>query len=155
MITKQKEKGRRTMINYVNESPHDQLTLGSEHAAGYDIRAFIDEAYVTLEPGERAVIHTGLYVELPNDIEMQIRPRSGLALKGLSVANSPGTVDADYRGEVGVILMNNATEPFTIHDGDRIAQAVFNKVEHLPMQEVALLSKTERGAGGFGHTGVK
>lgn len=125
-------------------------TTGS---AGMDIRAFIKEA-VTIQPGGRALIPTGLRVAIPEGYEMQIRPRSGLALKhGICVLNSPGTVDSDYRGEIGIILANLSDTPFVINDGDRIAQmvvAAYSRVEWEPVQE---LPETERGAGGFGHTG--
>jgi dUTP pyrophosphatase len=109
-----------------------------------------------LKPLERALIKTGLYMELPVGFECQVRPRSGLALKkGITVLNSPGTIDADYRGEVGVILINLSSEEFIVEDGERIAQLVFAKVEQAKWEQTALLTETERGAGGFGSTGVK
>ncbi len=127
----------------------------TEHAAGMDLLAAIDEP-VVLKPNERAVIPTGLYVELPPGHEMQIRGRSGLALKhGITLANGVGTIDADYRGEVGVILINRGDQPFTINRGDRIAQAVVSKYEAVQWSPVDEISETGRGAGGFGSTGGK
>ena len=126
----------------------------SEQAAGMDIRCNIAEP-VVLQPLERKLLPTGLYMELPAGYEAQIRPRSGLALKrGLTVLNTPGTIDADYRGEVGVILINLSNEPQTIEPGERICQMVIARHEHAEIQDVDILSKTERGTGGFGHTGV-
>ena len=126
----------------------------SEQAAGMDIRCNIAEP-VVLQPLERKLLPTGLYMELPVGYEAQIRPRSGLALKrGLTVLNTPGTIDADYRGEVGVILINLSNEPQTIEPGERICQMVIARHEHAEIQDVDILSKTERGTGGFGHTGV-
>lgn len=122
-------------------------------SAGYDLRAAVDDV-VELAPGERRVIPTGLALALPPGIEGQIRPRSGLALRhGVTVANAPGTVDSDYRGEVGVILVNLGSELFAIRRGDRIAQIVFARVERAEIEDVEDLSPTERGAGGFGSTG--
>lgn len=124
-------------------------------SAGVDIRANIDQP-MTLQPLERALIKTGLFLELPHGFEAQVRPRSGLALKkGITVLNSPGTIDADYRGEVGVILINLSNEPFLVEDGERIAQLVFAKYEQAEWIPVEILSETERGAGGFGSTGLK
>ena len=126
----------------------------SEQAAGMDIRCNIAEP-VVLQPLERKLLPTGLYMELPVGYEAQIRPRSGLALKrGLTVLNTPGTIDADYRGEVGVILINLSNELQTIEPGERICQMVIARHEHAEIQDVDILSKTERGTGGFGHTGV-
>lgn len=120
-----------------------------------DVRANIDTPIV-LKPFERALVKTGLFLELPQGIECQVRPRSGLAFKnGITVLNAPGTIDADYRGEVGVILINLSNEEFIIQDGERIAQLVFAKHEQVEFIEVQSLSETERGAGGFGSTGVK
>lgn len=128
----------------------------SVRAAGMDLRAHLDSP-VTLAPGERKLIPTGLFMELPDDCEAQIRPRSGLAAKhGITVLNSPGTIDADYRGEVKVLLINLSQEPFEIQSGERIAQMVVSRFQQIQWQEVASvedLSETERGAGGFGHTG--
>ncbi|ACF11164.1 deoxyuridine 5'-triphosphate nucleotidohydrolase Dut [Chlorobaculum parvum NCIB 8327] len=124
------------------------------HAAGMDVSACLD-APVTLEPSSSALIPTGLAIELPEGYEAQLRPRSGLALRHLiSLPNSPATIDADYRGEVGVILINHGREPFTVNHGDRIAQMVVSKVDRVAFEEVDSLSDTERGEGGFGHTGV-
>ena len=130
----------------------------SVRAAGMDLRAHL-ESPVTLAPGERKLIPTGLFMELPDDCEAQIRPRSGLAAKhGITVLNSPGTIDADYRGEVKVLLINLSQEPFEINSGERIAQMVVSRFQQIQWQEVASvedLSETERGAGGFGHSGKK
>lgn len=126
----------------------------TEDAAGFDIAAYLDEP-VVLGPGERALIPTGLYFEVPKGYEAQVRARSGLAIKnGIGLVNGIGTIDADYRGEVGVALINWGSEPFTVHDGDRIAQVVISRVERAEPELSDTLSDTERGAGGFGHTGV-
>ena len=140
------------VINKSNNELPAYETIGS---AGLDIRAFIEES-ITLKPLERKLIKTGLFLEIPVGYEAQVRPRSGFALKnGVTVLNSPGTIDADYRGEVGVILINFSQENVEIHTGDRIAQLVFAKVEQAEWNEVETLSETERGAGGFGSTGKK
>ena len=124
------------------------------HAAGMDLRADL-ESPVQLNPMERKLIPTGLHIELPEGYEAQIRPRSGLAYKhGISIVNSPGTIDADYRGEIKVLLINLSTEPFEIGSGDRIAQMIVSKHEKVEWQQVELLNDTTRGAGGYGHTGV-
>lgn len=126
----------------------------SDHAAGMDLYAAVT-VEMTIAPGEWKLVPTGLAIALPEGYEAQVRPRSGLALKqGVSVLNTPGTVDADYRGEVGVILMNHSKQVLTIKRGDRIAQMIINKFERIVFEEVEELSITERGAGGFGHTGV-
>lgn len=126
----------------------------TEQSAGMDLAAAV-AAPVILAPGERALVPTGLFLELPPGVEAQVRPRSGLALRhGITCLNSPGTIDADYRGEVGVILINHGQEPFTIHRGDRIAQLVLARVVQARLEPVLELSETERGAGGFGHTGT-
>ncbi len=126
----------------------------TEHSAGMDLLAAIDTDII-LGPGERAIIPTGLYIELPEGYELQIRGRSGLAAKsGIVPANGVGTIDADYRGEIGVILLNTSKEPFTVHRGDRIAQGIVAQFEHVVWEEVRELSETERGTGGFGSTGV-
>jgi len=126
----------------------------SDHAAGMDLYAAVSET-LTIQPGGWRLVPTGLAMAIPEGFEAQVRPRSGLALKqGVSVLNTPGTVDADYRGEVGVILMNHSRENLTINRGDRIAQMIINKIERIAFEEVAELPSTERGAGGFGHTGV-
>jgi len=140
------------VINKSNNELPAYETIGS---AGLDIRAFIEES-ITLNPFERQLIKTGLFLEIPVGYEAQVRPRSGFALKnGVTVLNTPGTIDADYRGEVGVILINLSQEKVEIHSGDRIAQLVFAKVEQAEWAEVETLSETERGAGGFGSTGKK
>ncbi len=127
----------------------------SEHAAGFDLHARVDDR-VELSPGERKLVPTGIAVALPPGYEAQVRPRSGLALKhGLALVNSPGTIDADYRGEIGVIAINLGHEPFVIHRGDRIAQLVVGPVPEITFDEVSELSETDRGAGGFGHTGQR
>lgn len=128
-------------------------TYATPQSAGMDIRANLTEP-VELKPLERKLIPTGLYIALPEGYEAQLRPRSGLALKhGLTLLNSPGTIDADYRGEIGVILVNLSTEPFTIADGERICQMVIATHAHVEWEAVETLDETERGAGGFGHTG--
>ncbi|MDN5293644.1 MAG: dUTP pyrophosphatase [Eubacteriales bacterium] len=122
-------------------------------AAGMDLYAAVEEE-VVLHPGERRLIPTGLYISLPPGYEAQIRPRSGLALRhGISMVNTPGTIDSDYRGEIGVILINHGREPFTVRRGDRIAQMVVSRVERVEWEEVDVLDESERGSGGFGHTG--
>ncbi len=126
----------------------------TSHAAGMDLLADLT-SMVTLQPGERALISTGIAIALPDGYEAQIRPRSGLALKhGVSLVNTPGTIDPDYRGEIGVILINHGAEPFTVNPGDRIAQMIFARFERGELLEVTELDETDRGAGGFGHTGV-
>ncbi len=141
-----------------NTSSNALPAYESEYAAGLDLRANLTED-VTLQPGQRQLIPTGLYMELPDDCEAQIRPRSGLAMKhGITVLNSPGTVDPDYRGEVKVLLINLSDEPFVIRSGERIAQMVVSRFEHIqwqPVDSVDDLSSTQRGAGGFGHSGKK
>ena len=142
-------------INIINKSSHDLPSYETLASAGMDLRAHL-EAPITLKPLERRLIKTGLFMALPVGVEAQVRPRSGLALKkGVSVLNAPGTIDADYRGEIGVILINLSSEPFTIASGDRIAQLVFAKHERTDWIEVISLEQTERGAGGFGSTGIK
>ena len=141
-------------IKIINKSNNPMPRYESEQAAGMDIRCNIAEP-VVLQPLERKLLPTGLYMELPVGYEAQIRPRSGLALKrGLTVLNTPGTIDADYRGEVGVTLINLSNELQTIEPGERICQMVIARHEHAEIQDVDILSKTERGTGGFGHTGV-
>ena len=140
-------------VKIVNHSKHALPEYQTPLSAGLDIRANLDQS-VTLRPLERAMIPTGLFVELPEGCEMQIRPRSGLAAKhGITVLNSPGTIDADYRGEIMVILVNLSNEPFTIESGERIAQMIVARYEQIEWQAVEELSSTERGAGGFGSTG--
>lgn len=141
-------------IAIINKSHHDVPRYATPLSAGVDLRANLD-APVTLQPMQRALIHTGLYISLPPGVEAQVRPRSGLALKhGVTVLNSPGTIDADYRGEVCVILANLSTEPFVVNDGERIAQMVIARHEQAEWELTDVLDETERGAGGFGHTGV-
>ena len=140
-------------IKIVNKSKHPLPEYKTKLSAGMDIRANINEI-VTLKPLERKLIPTGLYIELPEGYEAQMRPRSGLALnEGLGRLNSPGTIDADYRGEIGIIVVNLSNTMVTIKDGDRICQMVINKVEQAQLIEVDTLDETERGTGGFGHTG--
>lgn len=142
-------------IKIINKSSHDLPHYETEASAGMDLRANIETA-VVLQPLERAIIKTGLFIELPIGSEAQVRPRSGLAAKkGITVLNAPGTIDADYRGEIGVILVNLSNETFTVENGERIAQLVIAKHERADWQQVEELSSTERGAGGFGSTGVK
>ena len=140
-------------INIVNRSKHSLPEYATPLSAGMDLRANIDEPIV-LKPLERKMIPTGLFIELPAGYEAQIRPRSGLAIKkGITVLNSPGTIDADYRGEVCIILVNLSTEDFIINDGERICQMVIATHAQAEWLEVAELGETDRGAGGFGHTG--
>ena len=142
-------------IKLVNKSHHPLPQYETQASAGVDLRAFVPNSIV-LKPMERALIPTGLYLELPIGVEAQVRSRSGLALKkGISVLNAPGTVDADYRGEVGVILINLSQEDFTINDGDRIAQLVLARHERATFELAETLSETQRGAGGFGSTGIQ
>ena len=141
-------------VQIINKSKHATPNYETTGSAGMDLRANID-AIITLKPLERAIVKTGLFIALPEGFEAQVRPRSGLAAKkGITVLNSPGTVDADYRGEIGVILVNLSNEDFIVNDGERIAQLVIAKHERVNWQEVTVLNETERGAGGFGSTGV-
>lgn len=142
-------------IKIINQSKHPLPAYKTEGAAGMDLYANLD-APITLQPLERALIPTGLFMEIPHGYEAQVRPRSGLALKhGLTCLNSPGTIDSDYRGEVGVILANLSNEAFTVHDGERIAQLVIAKHERAEWHLSQELSETVRGEGGFGSTGKK
>lgn len=142
-------------IKIVNKSNHPLPHYGTEASAGVDLRANLTEP-ITLKPLERTLIKTGLFIELPVGYEAQVRPRSGLAYKhGLTVLNTPGTIDADYRGEIGVILVNLSNEDFTIENGERVAQMVIAKHEQAEWNLVEELSDTDRGAGGFGSTGKK
>lgn len=142
-------------IRIVNKSPHPLPAYETEHSAGMDLRAFT-EGPVTLKPLERKLIPTGLFMELPVGFEAQVRPRSGLAVKhGITVLNSPGTIDADYRGEVGVILINLSDADFTVNDGDRIAQMIISHHEKAELTEAEEINNTNRGAGGFGHSGKR
>ena len=150
-----KIKENKMKINVINKSKHPLPEYATEGSAGMDLRANIDEPIV-LKPMERKLIPTGIFISLPIGYEAQIRPRSGLALKkGISLANAIGTVDADYRNEIGVILINLSNEDFVVNDGDRIAQLVIAKYERSEWNPVDVLDETERGLGGFGHTGVK
>lgn len=142
-------------VRIVNKGRHPLPQYATDHSAGLDLRANLD-APIVLAPGQRALIPTGLYLELPEGTEAQVRPRSGLAFKhGITVLNSPGTIDADYRGEVGVLLINHGQEPFAVNDGERIAQLVVARYIRVSFAEVPDLRASERGAGGFGHTGVR
>lgn len=142
-------------VKIVNKSKHPLPSYSTLMSAGMDLRANLDQP-VILYPGDRALIPTGLYIQLPEDYECQIRPRSGLALKhGITLTNAPGTVDADYTGEIGVIVHNLGHRPFTINDGERICQMVLHEYTHVVWDEVESLEATVRGDGGFGHTGVK
>jgi len=142
-------------INIINHSQHPLPSYETIASAGMDLRANMTEPF-TLHPLERAIVKTGLFIELPIGYEAQVRPRSGLAAKkGITVLNSPGTIDADYRGEIGVILVNLSNEPFVVENGERIAQLVIAKHERAEWNEVSELSETSRGAGGFGSTGTK
>ncbi len=140
-------------VKIVNKSKHPLPGYSTIFSAGMDLRANLENV-VSLKPFERKLITTGLFIELPDGYEAQVRPRSGLALKsGISVLNSPGTIDADYRGEIGVILINLSGEIFNINDGDRIAQMIVNRFEKAEWVEVEVLNSSGRGEGGFGHTG--
>jgi dUTP pyrophosphatase len=142
-------------IKIVNNSQHDSPEYATSHSAGLDLRANLTES-ITLKPLARTLVKTGLFIELPEGCEAQVRPRSGLAYKkGITVLNSPGTIDADYRGEIGVILVNLSEEEFIIENGERVAQLVIAKYEQAQWVEVENLDETDRGAGGFGSTGVK
>ena len=142
-------------IKFINRSNNPLPKYESEEAACMDLRAFLPEP-VTLQPLERKLIPTGLFMEMPRGYEAQIRPRSGLALKrGLTVLNTPGTIDSDYRGELCAIIINLSNEPQTIESGDRICQMLISPVERPDVFEVDILEETERGAGGFGHSGTK
>jgi dUTP pyrophosphatase len=144
-----------TAVQIVNKSHHPLPEYATTGSSGMDIRAFLTSP-ITMAPMERVLIPTGLFLALPENWEAQIRPRSGLAIKqGLTCLNTPGTIDADYRGELKVILINLSNEAQVISDGDRIAQMVFQKVEKVLLEKVETLEATERGAGGFGHTGKK
>ncbi len=142
-------------VNVVNRSRFPLPQYATVHSAGMDLRADIETSQI-LKPLERTMVPTGLFIELPEGFEAQIRPRSGLAAKhGISIVNTPGTIDPDYRGEIKVILVNLSDMPFTLEPGERIAQMIIARFEHISWKEVETLSVTERGEGGFGHTGVK
>ena len=141
-------------LKIINTSNNPLPAYETKNSAGMDLRAFLPEGPITLVPMHRGLVPTGLYMEIPEGYEGQVRPRSGLALKsGITVLNSPGTIDADYRGQICVILINLSDKPFIINSGDRIAQMVIAKCEQVEPVQVEVLSETERGAGGFGHTG--
>ncbi|MBL7966164.1 MAG: dUTP diphosphatase [Prolixibacteraceae bacterium] len=143
------------IVKIVNQSNNPLPEYSTIHSAGMDLRANLTTPIV-MKPLQRVLVPTGLFIELPVGYEAQIRPRSGLALKkGITVLNSPGTIDADYRGEVGIILINLSNEEFVIEHGERICQMVIAKHEHIGWEEVEVLEETVRGAGGFGHTGKK
>lgn len=142
-------------IQIVNRSHHPLPQYATPLSAGLDLRANLD-ASIIIEPLQRVLVPTGLFMALPEGYEAQVRPRSGLALKrGITVLNTPGTIDADYRGEIGVILINLSQEPFVVQDGERIAQMIIARYEQAQWTEVDVLDETERGAGGFGHSGVR
>ena len=142
-------------VSIINRSHHALPSYSTPLSAGMDIRANLDEP-ITLQPGERRLIPTGLFIALPEGYEAQIRPRSGLAIKkGITVLNSPGTIDADYRGEIGIIIINHSDEAFVIEDGERVGQMVVARYNRVEWNETDSLDETERGAGGFGHTSVK
>lgn len=142
-------------VQVINKSKHPLPQYATEQSAGMDLRANLDTPIV-LKPLQRCLVPTGIFMALPKGYEAQVRPRSGLAIKkGIGVLNSPGTIDADYRGEVCVILVNLSSEEFVVEDGERIAQMVIARYEQADWQEVDVLDDTERGAGGFGHTGKK
>ena len=142
-------------VQVINKSKHPLPQYATGMSAGMDLRANLD-APIILKPLQRCLVPTGIFMALPEGFEAQVRPRSGLAIKkGISVLNSPGTIDADYRGEVCVILVNLSTEDFVVEDGERIAQMVIARYDQAEWQEVDVLDETERGAGGFGHTGKK
>lgn len=143
-------------IKIINKSNNPLPEFATDKSAGLDLRAFLPEGSIRLEPMERRLIPTGLYMALPDGYEAQVRPRSGLALKhGITVLNAPGTIDADYRGEVGIVLINLGDKPFIIDSGERIAQLVISEYTQAKFIEVEELDDTERGNGGWGHSGVK
>ena len=143
-------------VKIINRSHHQLPEYATPGSAGMDVRAFLPEKPVVLGPLERALVPTGLYIQLPHGYECQIRPRSGLAIKhGISLVNTPGTVDSDYRGEIGVILVNLSNEPFTVNDGERICQMVITRNTRAAGERGERIDETERGKGGFGHTGVQ
>lgn len=146
----------RVSVKIINKSHHPLPEYGTPGAAGMDVRAYLPEGPITLGPGQRALVPTGLYMQLPQGYECQIRPRSGLSLNyGLTVLNSPGTVDADYRGEIGVIMINLGENDFVINDGERICQMVITTYSRVRWEETERLDRTVREDGGFGHTGLK
>lgn len=141
-------------LNIVNKSNNALPNYETANSAGMDLRAYLPDGQIAIKPMQRTLVPTGLFMEIPVGYEGQVRPRSGLAIKsGITVLNSPGTIDADYRGEIKVILINLSDSDFVINNGDRIAQLVIAKCEQMEVVEVEMLTETERGAGGFGHTG--
>lgn len=155
MIQSTKDDNTYMKVQIINKSHHDLPQYATEQSAGMDLRANLENP-IELQPMQRCLVPTGLFMALPKGYEAQVRPRSGLAIKrGITVLNSPGTIDADYRGEVCVILINLSAETFVIQDGERIAQMVIARHEQAEWECVEILDETERGAGGFGHSGVK
>lgn len=145
----------RIKVKIINKSHHPLPAYETDGAAGMDVRAYLPDGDVTLRPLQRALIPTGLYMQLPQGYECQIRPRSGLALNyGISIVNSPGTVDCDYRGEIGIILINLGENDFTVKDGERICQMVIKQYSHVTWEETERLDRTKREDGAFGHSGV-
>ena len=143
-------------VKIINKSDNNLPAYETSSSAGMDLRAYLPEGPITLKPMQRTLVPTGLFMEIPEGYEGQVRPRSGLAIKnGITVLNTPGTIDADYRGEVKIILINLSDTDFVINSGERVAQIVFAKCEQMEVLSVETLSETERGAGGFGHTGKK
>ena len=143
-------------VKIINKSDNNLPAYETSSSAGMDLRAYLPEGPITLKPMQRTLVPTGLFMEIPEGYEGQVRPRSGLAIKhGITVLNTPGTIDADYRGEVKIILVNLSDTDFVINSGERVAQIVFAKCERMEVVSVETLSETERGAGGFGHTGKK
>ena len=143
-------------VKIINKSDNNLPAYETSCSAGMDLRAYLPEGPITLKPMQRTLVPTGLFMEIPEGYEGQVRPRSGLAIKnGITVLNTPGTIDADYRGEVKIILINLSDTDFVINSGERVAQIVFAKCEQMEVINVETLSETERGAGGFGHTGKK
>lgn len=141
-------------VKIINKSDNQLPAYETVNSAGMDLRAYLPEGPIVMKPMQRVLVPTGLFMEIPEGYEGQVRPRSGLAIKnGITVLNTPGTIDADYRGEVKIILINLSDTNFTINSGDRIAQIIFAKCEQMEVVNVETLSETERGAGGFGHTG--
>ena len=143
-------------VKIINKSDNNLPAYETSSSAGMDLRAYLPEGPITLKPMQRTLVPTGLFMEIPEGYEGQVRPRSGLAIKhGITVLNTPGTIDADYRGEVKIILVNLSDTDFVINSGERVAQIVFAKCEQMEVVNVDTLSETERGEGGFGHTGKK
>lgn len=143
-------------VKIINKSDNNLPAYETSSSAGMDLRAYLPEGPITLKPMQRTLVPTGLFMEIPEGYEGQVRPRSGLAIKhGITVLNTPGTIDADYRGEVKIILVNLSDTDFVINSGERVAQIVFAKCEQMEVVNVKTLSETERGEGGFGHTGRK